>query len=250
MQQVRYRTRMGVLRKFVLILVCSLLPVLSLAQNPTRIIDTFTVVDGNKLRSFPTKSTVSFVNDPDKGPIWVVLSYTGQLIDGARDGLMVLEVSPEGVPLVSMDSFSQFESQHMMPYLVEGNAPVTALAPIIAGIPPILSQDDIKLKIGADDLARYNAMFKDQQRLLQLIKTNRFVVPKGKSARLLFTLAKIENMNFGTLQVIVGQGDIPTELLGYIEDRNGSWFYRYRHLLAFIGGVILLGFAVRRFFSR
>lgn len=219
-------------------------------SSAVRIIDSFTVVDGNKLRSFPTKSTVAFPNDPDQGPIWVVLSYTAQLIDPLKDGVMMLEVSPEGVPLVSMDSFSQFESQHMTPYLIEGVAPIISLVPVVAGVPPILSQDDIKQKMSAEDLARYNATFKDPQRLLQLVRTNTFVVPKSRGARLLFTLSKIENMNFGTLQVIVGQGEIPQELVGYIEGRNGSWYYRYRYMLAFIAGVIVLGFGVRRFFSR
>jgi hypothetical protein len=239
----------GLLIDLALALACSL-PLACAAQNSSRIIESFTVVDGSKLNSFPAKSTAPFLNDPEKGPIWVVLSYTAQLIDPLKDGIMVLEVSPEGVPLVSMDSFSQFESQHMTPYLVEGVAPMISLVPVVAGVPPILSQDEIKQKMSKEDLTRYNATFTDPQRLLQLIRTNTFVVPKSKGARLLFTLSKIENMNFGTLQVIVGQGEIPAELAGFIEGRNGSWYYRYRYMLAFIAGIIVLGFMVRRFFSK
>jgi hypothetical protein len=247
------RSGCGLIKTAILLvsLLASLLPSFAAsAQNNMRIIDSFTVVDANKLRSFPAKSTVAFPNDPEKGPIWVVLSYTGQLVDPLKDGLMVLEVSPEGVPLVSMDSFSQFESQHMTPYLIDGVAPMISLVPVVAGVPPIMSQSEIMQKMSPEELARYKATFTDPQRLLQLIRTNTFVVPKSRGARLLFTLSKIENMNFGTLQVIVGQGDIPQELVGYIEGRNGSWTYRYRYMLAFIAGVIVLGFGVRRFFSR
>ena len=57
----------------------------------------------------------------------------------------------------------------------------------------------------------------------------------------------LEGMQPINLEVLVGQGPVPAEMMAYTERRNRSWFHRYQHFIYLVGVAFALWFLAARY---
>lgn len=215
----------------------------------TRIIDDFTITDKFPSKDGAPRLSKEFDSKPELGPVWVLLNYTGEVIDPSKDGLTAFTVMPEGVKVSLMNSFTLFQARHMNPYKLDMDRTLT-----VSGKTKILSQSDIKSLMTPEEYVKYRAAAKAELQKVenwrQLIVKKSFVLTAKDYGLIDIWTQNIENMRPISLQVIVGQGSIPDDLNQYIEARNGSWFYRYRQFFYIVGAILLMGFLARRYLAK
>lgn len=203
---------------------------------PTQILnhklyDSQTLQDDKESQGFSVRPTAG------AGPVWILYYYVGQLKDEDESAMTSFRVVPEGVQVNPNEMFVRFESGTM-------GKPDTA--PSLA-----LSQDPAVAQLIEKDI---------QQKLQTLPNASTAAInhiryqsiaqyyPKITSETLmLLELARIENMQPLSLEVIVGQGDVPDVLKHFVKQTNGGWIQRNKNIFLILIMLITAGFFIQRY---
>lgn len=207
------------------------------ASHPTRLIDSFVITDVEGLaKTFSGRVSKTFIATPDGGPVWVMTNYLAE--EGTSGDLPVtsFDIMPRNVTVPAGDNIVRFPGREMARFKPEEGLRIT-----IGGKTHTLSDAVLKELMTPEQFAEYQKAKESTQGILQLVNLQRFNIPPDTDTEIAVELIRLENMKPHSLEVVIGQGDIPPELLQFMEKQNGSWLYRNRHLLAMLASVVLFG---------
>lgn len=212
----------------------------------TRIIDIITITD---FQSFTTNSfarrSIRFNSDPDLGPVWVAVNYIASPKDKSISGRTAFSIMPEGIPVPVESSFTIFQSEHMAKFDTDRFISITT-----GGTTKILSPDDLKSLMSKDDAHKFDGFRASSKDFLQLIQMKSFNIPSKEETDIGISINTMSNMTPISLEVVIGQGAIPSTVEEFIDKTNGSWLYRYRNILYMFAGTLFFIFFIRRILSR
>lgn len=210
-----------------------------------KIIDDFVIVPPIKVTDVVSGRSKEFTADASLGRVWVLLNYTTQLIDPTKDSVTTFSVVPEGVRVDALDSISVFQGRFMA--RVEPAKDLSV--PIVPGT-YLRSIDDVMSRMKPLERERFvfnvgDALPQREHWRRGLIKRE-FQVAPTDFGQIIARLQNIENARLIALQIVVGQGPLPSEINAMLEERDGSWLYRHRKIAYFVVGMLLLWFLVSR----
>lgn len=210
-----------------------------------KIIDDFVIVPPIKVSDVAPGRSKEFTADASLGRVWVLVNYTAQLIDPARDAVTTFSIVPEGVRVDALDSISVFQSRFM--------ARVDAANDLSIPIAPgtyLRSIEDVMSRMRPMERERFVANIGDALKQKEhwrrgLIKRE-FQVAPTDFGQIIASLQNIENARVIALQIVVGQGPLPPEVNAMLVERDGSWLYRHRKIAYFVVGMLVVWFLVAR----
>lgn len=224
-----------------IVLVLMLLPARqALAEapsHPTRLIDNFIITDvkglaSKKITGYKSKG---FVAEPNGGPVWVMTNYLAEEGDGDALGVTSFDIMPSNVKVRAGDNVVRFPAREMARFRIEDGLTLN-----ISGKTIKLTDNVLRELMTPEQFADYLKAKEKAKGLLQLVQLQTFDVPANTDSDIMIDLTRLENMKAHSLEVVIGQGDVPPELLSYMEKQNGSWLYRNRHMLAMIATLLLM----------
>ena len=208
------------------------------------ILDDYIITDLGQKSAKPY-APKDFTADPNLGLVWVVLIYIAD-IALKKDGVTVFEVTPTDVKVSGfMGNHMMFQSQYMAPYLLDMDVAIS-----FGGKTKILSQREFMNLMTPKERKQYQANIKAAEKAIektrQLVQVNHYNVLASKVTQVGVSMNTLANMKPGPLQVIVGQGKLPADLIKYMEKSNGSWFSRYRNFVLMVITALVVGFFALR----
>lgn len=207
------------------------------APHPSVLIDNFIITDIKGLANpGHTRSSKAFVVDPKDGPVWVMTNYLAE--EGDEDALSVtsFDIMPEGVPIPAGSNIVRFPAQEMARF-----KPEEGLTLNVGGKTIKLTDNVLRELMTPEQFDELLKARESTKGVLQLVQLQRFYIPADTETVIRIDLTRLENMKPHSLEVVVGQGAVPEELVTFMDKKNGSWLYRNRHILGMIGFSLLLG---------
>lgn len=204
---------------------------------PTMLIDNFVITDVKGLGGDgQARSSKAFMVDPKDGPVWVMTNYLAE--EGDEDALSVtsFDIMPDGVPVPAGSNIVRFPAQEMARF-----KPEEGLTLNVSGKTIKLTDNVLRELMTPEQFADLLKARESTKGVLQLVKLQHFNIPADTETVIRIDLTRLENMKPHSLEVVVGQGAVPPELETFMDKKNGSWFYRNRHMLGMIGFSALLG---------
>lgn len=204
---------------------------------PSVLIDNFVITDVKGLANpGHTRSSKPFVVDPEGGSVWVMTNYLAE--EGDEDALSVtsFDIMPEGVPVPAGSNIARFPAQEMARF-----KPEEGLALNVGGKTIKLTDNVLRELMTPEQFDELLKARESTKGVLQLVQLQRFNIPADTETVIRIDLTRLENMKPHSLEVVIGQGAVPEELVTFMDKKNGSWFYRNRNMLGIIGFSLLLG---------
>jgi hypothetical protein len=78
------------------------------------------------------------------------------------------------------------------------------------------------------------------------VQIRQYAVPAETDTSMILEVVRLENMQALALEIVVGQGPIPNELLAFEQAMNGNWFVRNKTPAAIIGAIVVAGWLLLR----
>ena len=211
------------------------------ADGETRLLTHLRVADVASLKAGANSfNSEGFRTDASGAPLWVANYFLGALQDESRLGGLGLSALPDGVPVNLANATLTFNSTNMSTPAVEAG---TGLTVQVAGTPIVIDEATLRTMLGetaADTaLARPSA-------LRQLVQIRQYAVPTDTDTRMILEVLRLENMQPLALEIVVGQGPIPNELLAFEQAMNGNWLVRNKTPAAIIGLLAVGGWLLLR----
>lgn len=180
-------------------------------------------------------SSAGFSAEKGNGRIWVVFYFLGALTDESQLGGLGLSALPDGVPVNLGNATLTFNSPNMaIPEIQAGKGLVVE----VAGTPITFDENDLREMLG-DEAA--NLALSRPSSLRQLVQIRHYDIPADEPTAMLLEVLRLENMQPLALEIAVGQGPIPPELVAFEQAMNGNWFNRNRVPTIIIGSIVLGG---------
>lgn len=209
--------------------------------RPTEILGTLQITDFEAMKKeFSGPSTGAFFTETGD-TIWVMVHYIAQIGDADSRGETSFEIIPMNVQVPMGQNIMLFQSDSMAKI-----DPKQPLRLNVGGKLVELDDDTLRTLMSEEDFKAYQASREPPAKMRQLIALRKFIIPPGSDTEVRVEVVRNENMLPQRLEMVVGRGAVPPELLAFMEAQNGSWFYRNRHLLAMLGTVLLGGGYVLR----
>ena len=208
----------------------------SVSAGETRYLTHLRVANAAELKpESASLSSEGFVAEKDNGRIWVVYYFLGALTDESQLGGLGLSALPDGVAVNLGNATLTFNSPNMaLPEIQAGKGLVVE----VAGTPITFDESDLREMLGNDaaDLA-----LSRPSSLRQLVRIRHYDIPDDTPTAMLLEVLRLENMQPLALELVVGQGPIPPELVAFEQAMNGNWLSRNRVPAIIIGSVVLGG---------
>jgi hypothetical protein len=184
------------------------------------------VVKGKDHRSRP------FTPSSDGKPLWIVMHLLVEAT-GGDDGEVVWDVGFDAIPMQLTDTKALFRTRFMNPVRgLGGKDDEAAVLRVIESF------------FGAEEAARVKADRSILKRLRRAVVTKLVALDKAPPGQETFAsvgLFRVDAARPLAMTVVVGQGEMPAEVRAWVDTAQGSWFYRYRIVVALIGMALLLG---------
>lgn len=139
--------------------------------------------------------------------VWVAIDFTGDATAG-NDAEASFSFFFEGAPIPAADTVALFRARFMR---------------AAAG----QQQGDVRRSV-----------------LMKMIPTGKW--DTGLETHAIFELVRAEGMRPRSLSYVIGQGEMPPEMLAAIDEIRGSWLRRYWPVALLIGGALVLGGVIWR----
>jgi hypothetical protein len=184
------------------------------------------VVKGKDHRSRP------FTPASDGTAVWIVMHLLLEAT-GGDDGEVVWDVNLEAIPMPLPDTKALFRTRFMNPVRGLGGKEDAAAVTSV-----------IETFFGPAEAARVRADPTILKRLRRAVVTKQIAlnkVPPGQETWASVGLSRVDAARPLAMTVLVGQGEMPAEVRAWVDTAQGSWFYRYRIVVALVGMALVLG---------
>ncbi len=203
---------------------------------PTQILN-HELYDGQILQKGKESQGIYIKPTAGAGPVWILYYYVGQLTDENQSGMTSFSVVPEGVKVNPNEMFVRFESGTM-------GKPDTTPSFALSQDPEVAQLIEREIKKKLQNVPNSSTASISQIRYQSVAQ----YYPKITGDTLmLLEPARIENMQPLSLELIVGQGDVPDVLKHFIQQTNGSWLQRNKTLLIIITLIAAAGIFIQRY---
>lgn len=211
------------------------------ASGETRLLTHLRVADVATLKAgAPSFNSEGFRTDDSGAPVWVAYYFLGALQDEARLGGFGLSAAPDGIPVNLANATLTFQSSNMAtPDVVAG----TGLTVQVAGTPIVIDEATLRRMLGQ---SAADAALARPSALRQLVQIRQYAVPPDTDTSMILEVLRLENLRPLALEIVVGQGPIPAELVAFEQAMNGNWFVRNKTPALIIGSVLVAGLLLLR----
>lgn len=214
---------------------------ISAAAEEPRLLTHLRVADVATLKAnTPSFNSEGFQTDGSGAPIWVAYYFLGALQDESSLGGFGLSALPDGIPVNLSNATLTFNSTNMATPDVEAGKGLTVK---VAGTPIIIDEPTLRAMLGEDAA---NTALARPSALRQLVQIRQYAVPAETDTSMILEVVRLENMQALALEIVVGQGPIPNELLAFEQAMNGNWFVRNKTPAAIIGVIVVGGWLLLR----
>lgn len=187
----------------------------------------------------PGDRTATFRTDPALGGIWVAYYYVGALVDESKDGATGFDVGPLNVPKDAEGTFITFHASTMVRPVARPGLEIA-----YAGVTVRLEEADLVRLMGEKGYREYLESLRHPSNVRHLVEIRRYPLRSSIETEVVASVLRLENMRPLSLEVLVGQGELPKELAAFVAQANGSWIVRHRAKLLIVVTVIALGGAL------